>query len=151
MSVLMFGFSDGVSKEVVLSVKGRIEKQYFKSNVEDIKNFVESTDFDKYDYVIGCGIYSRKDCDRIRIEKLCCSQFRNNKTNLNTLAIPYFLTPDNNFKFAKSIGNSWCNLVSYFILSKSPNIRYVFLHIPRSLSTEKAASIISKKLEDIAV
>jgi len=149
MNVLIFGFQNNISRDVVSKTKGQIAKYYLNSNIDDIKDFVINTDFGKYDYVIGCGSYSGKDRGCIRIETKCNSQFRNSKDKLEIKYISYFMKPETSIKLASGIGNSWCNLVSYMIMKKSPDTKYTFLHIPKSFNGIKAAEIISEQLKSI--
>lgn len=149
MNVLIFGFDECVSKDVISRIQTQSIKIYIESNIEGINNFVLKTDFNNYDYVIGCGVYSGTDKKQIRIETKCSSQFRNNKDKLETLPIIYFFKPNNDFKISTGIGNSWCNLVSYLILKKSQNIKYTFLHIPKTFDYINAAEIIDRQLETL--
>ena len=129
-----------------MNIKLDCDKYYLNSNTDDIKSFVLNTDFAKYDYVLGIGDYSGKDQDYIRIETRCSSQFRNNKTNLTYIKIPYYFKADDGVKLASGIGNSWCNLVSYLILCKSPYLKYTFLHVPRLCDYNIATNIIYEQL-----
>lgn len=145
MRIFIFGFNN-ISGEIVSKLNSKYDKYVVGSNLNSIIKFVQNTNFDSYDYVIGCGSYSGRGSDFIRIEKSCTSQFRNNKTNLEVIAIPYFFEPNDCFKLANGIGNSWCNLVSYLILKKSPDIKYTFLHIPKMFDSKMAIKAINDQL-----
>lgn len=146
MKVLIFGFKNSL-RHIISNLDDNFDKIYINSNISSIKKFVTDTNFKQYDYVIGLGLYSGKDTGYIRIETKCSSQFRNNKSNLELILIPYFFKPDNNFKLASGIGNSLCNLVTYSVLKKSHNIKYTFLHIPKTFCLLKATDCISNQLK----
>lgn len=78
-------------------------------------------------------MYSDKDQDKLRIEMFCTNKFRNkiDGDHLQTLPIPYFLKSTGNMKLANGIGNSWCNLACYKLLSTDPNVEFTFIHIPK--------------------
>lgn len=121
-------------------------KVTLNSTIAGIEEFIESTDFKEYDYILAMGMYSGRDQYRIRIETECSSRFRNTGSNEEKIRVPYFMQPTNEMKFTKGIGNSWCKRLSYKILSKSPNYHYTFLHIPKSLDPLQAAKNIDVQL-----
>jgi pyrrolidone-carboxylate peptidase len=101
-----------------------------ESSERAIEGCLNEVDFSKYDYVIGVGQYSGRDQDKIRIERSCSAQFRNKNRGAKRIKIPYFLSENECMKLSDGIGNSYCNLLSYNIVTKFPAIKYTFLHIP---------------------
>lgn len=142
MDTLIFGFAGTIAEKVAKSLGDIAHIKIIKSDEAFIERFVAQTDFSQYKNIIGMGMYSGKDKDRVRIETECSSQFRNNKENLQKLAIPYSMGESDIFKLAKCIGNSWCNLVSFRLLASGKITNYTFLHIPPTMSVEKVAKAI---------
>ncbi|NTW62260.1 hypothetical protein HGB25_02530 [Candidatus Saccharibacteria bacterium] len=103
------------------------------SSEHAIEQLLCDVDFSRYEYVIGIGQYSGRDRDKVRIEQTCSAQFRNKNRGAQRIPIPYFLKPDDQMKLADGIGNSYCNLLSYKIVTNFPDIKYTFLHIPVTL------------------
>jgi hypothetical protein len=145
MSILIFAFSHTIAELVAKDlIYG--EKIFLDSTERAVNDFVQHTNFADYDYALGMGMYSGKDKNEIRIETSCTNQFRRQKDDLKKLEIPYYFHSASGIKLAKGIANSYCNLVSYKILSKSPDARYTFLHIPKSFDSSRAARIIEEQL-----
>lgn len=119
MKILILAFKNTVTETIAKDLRISTKKVYLESNKEWIERFVTRFDFAEYDYILALGEYNGRDKDAIRIETECSSQFRNNKERLEELTIPYFLKPEPPFKLVNGIGNSWCNLISYRMLSKS--------------------------------
>lgn len=148
--MLVFGFSGTVAEKIANNLRGIADVKIIQSDKDYIEHFVAATDFRLYDYILGMGAYSGRDNGKIRIEAVCSSQFRNDKHNLKTRNIPYFIQEGGVFKVAaKGIGNSWCNLVSYKILSKSPKIKYTFLHIPKTFDEVMAIVEIQRVVSNL--
>jgi hypothetical protein len=103
---------------------------------------------------LGLGVYSGRDQDKIRIEKSCTNKFRNDFIEGDGLIeikiIPY-LKPSQNSKYAQGIGNSWCNLISWKIMTIINKgelaSKYTFLHIPKRMKTGLAVAKIDEMLE----
>ena len=148
MNVIVFGFKGNVSEQVAKHLKHRVASIIVDSSEASINSFVNETDFSNFDYIIGLGSYSGKDADKLRIETLCNSQFRNDKANLVEIAIPHFFKETESMKLASGIGNSYCNLVSYKLLSNTTNsnLKYTFLHIPKKHNPKDAAVTIDEQL-----
>ncbi len=150
MNVLVFGFRGTIAEKVAKELHDTADVKIIASSEQNVERFISETDFSAYDYIIGMGSYSGHDKDKVRVEASCSNQFRNDKTRLRKLEIPYFIEPKGIFKFARGIGNSWCNLVSYALLSKNPDIQYTFLHIPKSQSYKTVADEVRKVLLQLA-
>ena len=89
------------------------------------------------------GIYTGKDRDKMRIETVCTNKFRKEFIQGNTLQeliINPFLKPFKISKFARGIGHSYCNLVSWHIMQlingKKLSAKYTFLHIPKTMDVK---------------
>jgi hypothetical protein len=147
MRVLVTCFRGNISEQVMEQLNDEYTKVTLNSTIAGIEKFIESTDFNEYDYILAMGMYSGRDQDRIRIETECSSRFRNTGSNEEKIRVPYFMQATNGMKFAKGIGNSWCNRLSYKILSKSPDCYYTFLHIPKSLDPVQIARNIDIQLD----
>jgi hypothetical protein len=149
MKLLVFAFRNTAAERVARKLELPADTIYLDSSVEAIEQFVSSTDFLRYTHILGLGAYSGRDQDKLRIETVCTSQFRNSKDNLQTLAIPYFLQPNEHMKLAKGMGNSWCNYVSHQLLSATSHAHYTFLHIPKSYEITSAGYAIRAQLLSI--
>lgn len=110
---------------------------------------------DQPKYILGLGSYSGIDNDKIRIEQVCTNKFRNNTYDGNPykeIQINSFIKPSSIFKYASGIGNSYCNLNSYRIMSlieeKRLSSQYTFLHIPKSMNHFEASREIDKALKE---
>lgn len=146
---LILAFKYALAEEIFTQLKlpDTVDKIFLDSSVESIGYFIATTNFSQYEHIIGLGMYPGRDQNKIRIETECTNQFRNNKENLEKLNIPYFIQPNEHMKLAKSIGNSWCNLVSYRLIKAVPDTRYTFLHIPKRFDPFKASRVVETQLE----
>lgn len=113
---------------------------------------------DQPGYILGIGIYSGIDQDKIRIEAKCTNQFRNDFMEgnyLKELDIKPFLKPNQSAKLACSIGNSYCNMASWKIMSKinkgELKSKYTFLHVPKYFKTWQAVVEIDEMLSKFKV
>ena len=118
------------------------------SSIESIDKLVEKLIKLQPDKILGLGRYSGRDQDKIRIEATCSNKFRNStfdNSPLTHLSINHWIQPNDEFKLAKGIGNSWCNLVSYKIMSaiNSGKLKsqYTFLHIPKNVVLDPSTTI----------
>ena len=143
MKLLIFTFRHTIAERITSKLELPSNKMYLDSSIEAIEHFVSSTDFSQYTHILGLGTYSGRDQDKIRIETVCTSQFRNRKEDLQTVRIPYFMQPNDHMKLAKGMSNSWCNLVSYRLLKERGIDQYTFLHIPRYFDVDVAVKVIS--------
>ncbi len=127
---------------VVFSFKG-VEPAgeiILESSIEDIDKLVGKLIELQPARILGLGRYSGKDQDQIRIERICTNKFRNKTIDgnpLTQLSINYWIKPNQQMKLAQGIGNSWCNLVSFKIMSTINagllRSQYTFLHIPKNI------------------
>src|SRR6185369_4529884 len=105
----------------------------------DLDGFVEKLKTLQPKLILGLGMYSRKDKDKLRIETQC-------KIDDKSYAINHFLNPLSKSKLAKGIGNSYCNYISAKIMekikSKELDAQYTFIHIPKSFSVSEAVKEI---------
>lgn len=148
---LVFAFRHTIAEEILkhLKLPGNVDKILLDSSVEAVDHFIATTNFSQYQHILGLGMYSGRDQDKIRIETECISQFRNNKQNLEILPIPYFIEPSEHMKSAKGMGNSWCNLVSYKLLKRVPDVKYTFLHVPKRFDVRVATYAIQGIMDEI--
>jgi len=138
MQIYGFAFGKNLSAFVLWRLKN-IDccYQIFPNNLD---RYLQMILHDQPEYILGLGVCSGVDQDKIRIETKCSNQFRNDFIEGNkfeeTLISPY-LKPSILTKYAEGIGNSYCNLVSWrimqLILQKKLRSQYTFLHIPKSL------------------
>lgn len=149
--LLILAFQDTVAEKVARVLTAPADKVYLESSQERLESLVTNTNFAKYDYILALGEYTGRDKDTIRIETECSSQFRNDKQDLRKLTIPYFFKSEPPFRLANGIGNSWCNLVSYQILSRVLDARTTFLHIPKTFNIERAVRAIDSQLSRLVV
>lgn len=150
MKILIFAFKGTIAESVANLLTDQSDIIIIKSTISDIEKFIQETDFSHYDYILWMGMYGGRDKDALRIETVCSNQFRNSKAKIITKPIPYFLQPSDGIKFAKGIGNSWCNLVSYKLVTSYHDKPYTFLHIPRSFDADRAAKIVSSQLKRLS-
>lgn len=149
MSLLIFAFRYTIAEKVAEGLKISARKIWLDSTEQAITTFTTETHFSDYDYILGMGMYSGRDKGALRIETTCSSQFRGSKTNLQMLTIPYFLHSAPGIKLAKGIGNSYCNLVSYQLLSRSSHPNYTFIHIPKHFDPPHAADMLEWQLQHL--
>lgn len=124
--------------------------QVFPNNFDSYLNFLTH---DQSEYILGLGVYSGGDQDKIRIEKVCTNKFRNDIVEGDGLIekkIDPYLKPSENSKYTQGIGNSWCNLTSWKIMKLINEgelaSKYTFLHIPKKMKTWLAVTEIDKML-----
>ena len=108
-------------------------------------------------FILGMGVYSGVDQEVLRIETVTTNQFRNSSIESNIdssekLVInPFVRSIGDSSKLASSLGNSWCNLISWKIMQlinqKKLNSQYTFLHIPRTYPLYKSKEIIEEMLK----
>lgn len=125
----------------------------YSNNIDHYLNLLVH---DQPSHILGLGSYSGIDQNKIRIERITTNQFRNDKIEENVpdrLDINNFLSlpmPNNHFKYADAIGNSWCNLISWKIIrlieNGTLNSMYTFLHIPKGFDQKLAVDAIDQAL-----
>lgn len=148
MKVLAFGFQENSSGEIIWQLDERVHKVALESDAHAIDSFIAKTNFEDYDYIVGVSSYSGIDNDKIRMETVCTSQFRNNKTDLVHIKIQPFFQSTGEFKLGNHMGNSYCNLVCHKLLEKHPGLKFTFLHVPKSYSQKNAAREINNQLRN---
>lgn len=122
----------------------------------NIDHYLNLLTHEQPSHILGLGSYSGIDRDKIRIERITTNQFRNDKIEENApskLEIINFLSlsmPNENFKYADAIGNSWCNLISWKIMrlieDGTLHSQYSFLHIPKGFNQNLAIRQIENVL-----
>jgi hypothetical protein len=87
--------------------------QIFPNNLDRFFNILLK---DQPNYILGLGIYTGRDQDKIRIETTCTNRVNNNyadsDSQLRSLAINYFVKPQQHSKLAYAMGTSSCNIIS---------------------------------------
>ena len=156
MQIYGFAFGRNLSAYVLWRLKN-IDccYQIFPNNLD---RYLQMILHDQPEYILGLGVYSGIDQDKIRIETKCSNQFRNDfieENKFEEILMNPFLKPFQLSKYATGIGNFYCNLVSWkimrFILQKKLKSQYTFLHIPKSLGTimlVKEIDFLMKVLHD---
>lgn len=140
-----FAFKGNISSSVLekLDIKN---KSHVLSNYKEIENFVARLVDLKPKYILGLGMYSRIDKDKLRIETQCTQ-------NGKKLPINHYLNPEVKSKLAQGIGNSYCNFVSAKIMEAindgKLNSRYTFIHISKSFGINNAVSEIKAMLKNL--
>ena len=107
-------------------------------------------------YILGMGIYTGKDKDYIKIETVCTNQFRRSfmsEDSLLTQSINPFVQESGLCLFSQSIGTSYCNLISWKIMSAISNgnlkSQYTFLHIPKLMNVEASTLDVQNLINNI--
>jgi pyrrolidone-carboxylate peptidase len=142
MNIIGFAFRGNISSKALneLSIKTKFE---IESDNKVIDLFIEEMFKLNPKYILGLGMYSGRDKDKLRIETQCIYE---NKI----LKINNFLNPSGKSKFANGIGNSYCNYVSGKIMneiySKKLETKYTFIHIPKSFDIKVATEEIEEIL-----
>ena len=148
-SILVFAFKGTVAETVAGKLESVVQIYIVDSSMRAIDELTIKIQQQDPNYILGMGMYSGRDKDRLRIEKYCSSQFRDDKNTLEQLTLPHFIRQGDYIKEAAGIGNSWCNLVSYRIMKEINPNHFTFLHIPKSFDVNKAAKLIDKQLETL--
>jgi hypothetical protein len=106
-------------------------------------------------YVLGLGLYSGRDREKIRIETKCTNKLSRGYSEGNKLIeVPLnpFLVPSGGSKYGQRMGNSLCNLTSWKIMklvnSGRLRSRYTFLHLPKTMKTPRVVAEVDKMLAD---
>lgn len=149
---MVYGFALGGTSRILYCLKD-IDCCYvvFPNNID---HYVDMLLHDQPLYILGLGLYSGIDQDKIRIETICSNQFRNNYEGGKSqkIQISPFLKPNSQMKFAKAIGNSYCNLISWKIMQlinkQKLHSQYIFLHIPKTMKFWIAFQEIDRVLQE---
>lgn len=142
MKIIAFAFRGNISSKVLEKLD--IDKKYYlKSDKKELEKFVEELIKINPKYILGLGMYSGRDKDKLRIET-------HYSENGKKFPINYFLTPGKNTKLASGIGNSYCNYISALIMKAinggKLNSKYTFIHVPKSFEIESAVEEIGKMM-----
>lgn len=121
------------------------DKLYIPSSESGIEKALNTLLANTYRKVIALGMYSGIDKNELRIETTCNTRFRNNKIfDIKHHSLSQSLKPTEHVKYARGLGNSWCNLLSVKILNH-PSLQgteYSFIHIPKSFDSKTASELI---------
>lgn len=146
MSILVFAFRGTIAHTTAKLLQCADAVVIIDSSVAAIERFVRTTSFDRYEYILGLGVYSRRDKEMLKIETVCSGRFGRNASDSATLALPSFLTEAPGMKLATSMGIGWCNLVSYRLMQAVHPQHYSFVHIPKTFSAQRAAALLDEQL-----
>lgn len=150
--MIAFAFAGTNSEKVLRAMHfPGIEKLYIKSSYSALHQFIERLRITNPSIVLGMGLYSRN-ANFIRIETNCHNEFRGEVIiedgDEEIVMSPYF-EPNTNLRRTKEMGNSWCNLVCYNIMTVLEVKNFAFLHIPKNYDIELAAKAIEVGLEHV--
>lgn len=150
----IYGFAFA-GKNVSTNVIGRLRNIDRRDQVwpNSCEKYLDFLVHDNPEYILGLGVYSGRDQDKIRIERACTNKFRNNFVDgisLIRLDIDPYLEPLEVSRYAQGIGNSFCNLLSWkitrFIGSGRLTSRYTFLHLPKTMNVLQIVSEVDNML-----
>lgn len=155
MKILAFAFQNNISEQVLDQLPIETKLVLGPNIAIDLGNLIQLIIVMKPDHILGLGSYSGRDKDKLRIELKCTNKFRNAiyGEQIVELELPNFLKLVEDTKYARGIGNSWCNFVSYFLMkdlkeSKS-KAKYSFVHIPNTFEIKQSADRINKMIMNI--
>lgn len=124
-------------------------------NANNIDQYMQMLIHDQPKYILGMGIYTGIDQDKIRIETVAKNLFRNDAIDIDlqkseTILFPSFLSERGKTKYATALGNSWCNLISWrigqLIHKGELKSKYSFLHIPTTFNLNDAIAVVEELL-----
>ncbi|GEM_PF-2300452 len=151
-ALLAFAFKGNISEQV-LSKLHISDSLYLHSTTESIALFLRKIQTIQSRFILGLGMYSGRDRDKLRMETICSNRFRNSILG-NTVKywkINYFLKPNADVKPASGIGNSYCNYISFqigtLIQKQNLDLHYTFIHIPKNFDKEKAITTLRHLLK----
>lgn len=140
----LFGFAftrRNISCRTLYSLK-EIDHRYLLWGKKSIDKYLEILLKEQPEYILGLGIYTGRDQSKIRIETKCITP------SGKELVISPFLKPGINSVLTETIGHSYCNLVSWKIMSliNSGKLKsqYTFLHLPKTMDIKIAVSEVEK-------
>lgn len=127
--------------------------QIFPNNLD---RYIEMLLRDQPECILGLGVYSGVDQDKIRIETKYTNKFRDDfidSSSLQEFNINPYLKPSILSKYSNSIGDTYCNLVSWkilqLIIQKKLQSQYCFLHIPTKIKVWTVAKEIMLMIEEL--
>lgn len=128
--------------------------QVFSNNID---HYLYMLMHDQPKYILGMGTYTGTDQNLIKIETLVKNQFRNRIIDRKFSAshkhlIHPFIKQVSRTKYASGFDDSFCNLVSWKIVSLIEigelRSQYAFLHIPKSYTSKDALAVIEDLIHD---
>jgi pyrrolidone-carboxylate peptidase len=109
---------------------------------------------DQPEHILGMGIWSGRDQDKVRIETRCTNIFRRGfieGNSLRKLKLKPFLKPDQGSKYGTGMGFSYCNRASWRVAREIEkgqlNSEFCFLHLPRMMKDEQLVAEVINLLE----
>lgn len=154
MQIYGFAFGKGNISAWILWRLKNIDCCYQVFGETSINRYLEFLLHGKPEYILGLGVYTGRDRNKIRIETKCSNQFRNSfieGNNLQELTIKPYIKPLENSEFVERTGNSYSNMASWKITKlinqgELPS-QYSLLHVPKIMSIKIAITEIDKMLE----
>lgn len=145
-----------ISCQTLYQLKNRkIDHRYLLWGEVSIDLYTKQLLHDQPDYILGLGRYGGRDKDKIKIERTCSNQFGKRllgNDNYEELEINSFLKPGKLSIYSKSIKTSYCNLVSWKIMSlikeNKLKAKYCFLHIPTTFKLHETVGEIEEMIYD---
>lgn len=145
MNLVGFAFKRTNSGEI-LKMLSLSPKFYINSKYSYIERFVEELIALQPTHILGTGMYSRRDNDKLRIETHYSKNGKKHPMN-------YFIQPSSKTKFARGIGNSYCNFVSMKIMeaidTKILHSQYTFIHVPKIFDINDAVAEIESMINSL--
>ena len=148
-----FAFEKNISSKVLYKLRN-VDCCYLLAGKSSIDKYIEVLIHEQPENIIGMGVYTGRDQEKIRLETKCSNKFRNDYVTGDSRVeykIKPFLKESEQFKIASGIGNSYCNYVSFKIMNLIGkgrlNCGYTFLHIPKKLKFSEVAPIVDVELE----
>ncbi len=92
--IYAFAFRNNIGEKVLDGLD--IEKRFKVGGVEEIKKMADSFVEEQPEYILGMGVWSGRDQDKIRIEQKCSNKFRNDfvdEAKLENYKFKPFLRP----------------------------------------------------------
>lgn len=150
-----FGFIKNVSAYTLYRLKN-IDCCYLLCGSKSIDKYLEFLLHGQPEYILGLGQFFGEQ-DKIRIETKCYNNFSDRPLNKErefeeAVMINLFLKPLSLSKFFESIGDYYCNLVSWKIMELinqgELKSKYTFLHIPKQMPVNIAMQEIDQMLSE---
>ncbi len=156
LTIVSFAFQ-GTIAENVLRHLNLPTKKIISNSSQAIQEYIDQLIITQPQYILGLGQYTGRDQDKLRIETICTNKFRSTVlgNSLITKPLSSFLKPSQHTKYAHALGNSFCNLISYYLVTainqNTVHAQYSFLHIPKSFPITQAVSEITAMLPTILI
>lgn len=157
MRIFGFGFQlHNVSSRTLYQIEG-FEHRTLLWGVKSIDKYLEKLLKDQPQYILGLGIYTGKGKDYLHLETETVNQFKKSKIDdviQDKLNINPFLKESEKLKFTNTIGTSFCNYVSWKIVSEIQKGKlkseYSFVHIPKSFEASMSGTVIQDQLDNLS-